>query len=140
MSHPLPETLIPHQGAMCLLERIIEWDQDHVLLTTTTHQRRDNPLRHQGRLRAVNLCEYGAQAMAVHGALISGAPSTAGMLVSLRSVEFSRDHAEDLTGELLVSARCLQATPTSQQYHFEVRHGEQIIVSGRAAVILTVPQ
>ncbi len=62
-------SLIPHQGAMCLLDRVVEWDKDRVLLATATHRAADNPLRLDGRLRAVHLCEYGAQAMAVHGGL-----------------------------------------------------------------------
>ena len=39
--------LIPHQGAMCLLERVIEWDKDRIVLATSTHRAPDNPLRHE---------------------------------------------------------------------------------------------
>ena len=61
--------LIPHQGGMCLWEHIVEWDDTRVVLETGSHRLLDNPLRANGKLRAVHLCEYGAQAMAVHGAL-----------------------------------------------------------------------
>ena len=52
----------------------------------------DNPLRINGRLRAVNLCEYGAQAMAVHGGLRGTvrASTEAGLLVSLRGAVRTR--------------------------------------------------
>jgi predicted hotdog family 3-hydroxylacyl-ACP dehydratase len=38
---------------------------------TQTHQKNDNPLRNNGSLPVSALIEYGAQAMAVHGALIA---------------------------------------------------------------------
>ena len=61
--------LIPHAGAMCLLDEVVEWDAQRLHARSATHQQPDNPLRADGRLHAVNLCEYAAQAMAVHGAL-----------------------------------------------------------------------
>lgn len=130
--------LIPHQGAMCLLDRVIEWDRDHVVLATTTHRSADNPLRLDGRLRAVHLCEYGAQAMAVHGGLSAqadGRVAQPGFLVSLRDVKLNVDYIDDLEGELHISAQRLLESPGSWQYSFEARHGETLLASGRAAII-----
>ena len=124
---------------MCLLERIVEWDDTRVVLETSTHRSPANPLRADGKLRAVHLCEYGAQAMAVHGALKSGGQSPPGMLVSLRSVTFARDYIDELAGDLRVEAVCLQASASSQQYSFQVMHANGIIAAGRAAVMLTPP-
>lgn len=132
-------SLLPHAGAMCLLERIVEWDDESIRLQTSTHRSADNPLRSDGRLRAVHLCEYGAQAMAVHGALKSqanGEKAAPGMLVSLRSVSFSRDYIEEVEGLLLVEARCLQASATSLQYSFRVTCADELLAEGRAAVVL----
>jgi predicted hotdog family 3-hydroxylacyl-ACP dehydratase len=132
-------TLIPHQGAMCLLERVLEWDDTRVLLETGTHRSPSNPLLSDGRLRAIHLCEYGAQAMAVHGALVSragGGHATPGMLVSLRSVTLRRDYIEDLPDVLIVEARCLQASATSLQYSFRITHLGDLLAEGRAAVML----
>lgn len=140
MAHADIAALIPHQGGMCLLEDLIEWDDTRIVLTTSTHRSLDNPLRVDGKLRAVHLCEYGAQAMAVHGAL-KAAPERAppGMLVSLRSVMFAREYIHDLAGLLRVEAVCLQATESSQQYSFRITHDEQTVAEGRAAVLLTQP-
>jgi predicted exporter/predicted hotdog family 3-hydroxylacyl-ACP dehydratase len=138
-STPSPADLIPHQGSMCLLERVLEWDELRVVLETTSHRSPTNPLRVNGRLRAVNLCEYGAQAMAVHGGLrgtVTGVQPKPGMLVSLRSVQFGRDHVEDLPGDLRVEAECLQADAASLQYRFRITHGEEVLAEGRAAVVL----
>ena len=67
-SSPL-SSLIPHQGSMCLLERVIEWSDatDHPGNGHASLARK--PVTLEWRLQAVHLCEYGAQAMAVHGAL-----------------------------------------------------------------------
>src|SRR5262245_14230948 len=101
-------SLIPHQGAMCLLDRVIEWGKDHVLLATSSHRSKENPLRLDGRLSAVHLCEYGAQAMAVHGGLSAradGKDPQPGFLVSLRDVKLNVDYVDSFDGELLVGAQ-----------------------------------
>ena len=139
MSTPHPRDLIPHQYEMCMLERVLEWDANVIRLSTDTHRSPTHPLRHAGRLRSVHLCEYGAQAMAVHGALkarASGATAEPGMLVSLRGVSFSRDYIDDLPDELIVEAQCLQASPATLQYQFSVTHAGELIAEGRAAVML----
>jgi len=133
--------LIPHQGAMCLLERVIEWDARHIVLGTATHRAAANPLRCAGRLRAVHLCEYGAQAMAVHGSLSAraeGRAASPGFLVSLREVRLNIDFIEQLPGELRVSAERLLASDTRWQYSFEIRHDDRTLARGRAAVIARV--
>ncbi len=131
--------LIPHQGTMCLLDRVIEWDKDSILLGTVTHRSPTNPLRLDGRLRSIHLCEYGAQAMAVHGGLSAqadGRTAHPGFLVSLRNVLLHTDFIETLDGELRVSARRLMGTGNSWQYSFEVEHEGRALASGRAAVIV----
>ena len=131
--------LVPHQGTMCLNERVVEWDDEHVVLATTTHRSPLNPLRRRGRLRAVHLCEYGAQAMAVHGGLLAraaGARAAPGMLVSLRGVAFRIAYVEALDGELTIEARRLLATPESWQYAFRASHGDRLLAEGRAAVMI----
>lgn len=130
--------LIPHQGAMCLLDRVISWDADQIVLATATHRAPDNPLRSAGGLRAVHLCEYGAQAMAVHGGLMARAERGAaqpGFLVSLRDVTLHVDFVDHLAGELQISARRLLASSASWQYSFEVRHEGRVLATGRAAIV-----
>lgn len=132
------EALIPHQGTMCLLDRVVEWDPDHIVLATATHTASSNPLRMDGRLRAIHLCEYGAQAMAVHGGLAAqadGRSAQPGFLVSLRDVKLHIDFIEALDGELRVSAKRLLESSGSWQYSFEIQHGNRVLASGRAAVI-----
>jgi predicted hotdog family 3-hydroxylacyl-ACP dehydratase len=131
-------SLIPHAGGMCLLERVIDWDADRIRLATTTHRSMTNPLRRNGQLRAIHLCEYGAQAMAVHGGLKARAEGTVappGFLVALRAVKLHVARIDDLDGELTITGTCLMATPGSWQYEFTVAHAGRTIAEGRAAVI-----
>jgi predicted hotdog family 3-hydroxylacyl-ACP dehydratase len=130
--------LVPHQGSMCLLERVLDFDANMIRLSTLTHRDPLHPLRARGRLHAIHLCEYGAQAMAVHGGLRAqseGGTAQPGFLVSLRDVKLTRDTIDDLPDALIVTARCLHSTQDSFQYEFEVSHAGELIASGRAAVI-----
>ena len=127
---------------MCLLERVLEWNDATITLETDTHRSPENPLRSNGRLHAVHLCEYGAQAMAVHGALRAQAQervAAAGMLVSLRAVSFHCDAFDNLPGSLRVEATCLQSSASSQQYAFRIFHADSLLAEGRAAVVLQPP-
>ena len=130
--------LIPHQGTMCLLERVLHWDAQRVLVSTTTHRSPDNPLRRGNRLRALHLCEYGAQAAAVHGGLSArhaGTQARPGLLVSLRDIELNRDYIEDLAGDLLIEAEQLMQGQGSWQYAFRVHHVGEEIARGRVAIM-----
>ncbi len=132
------QSLIPHAGDMCLLERIIDWDERRMSLATTTHASLENPLRSRGRLHAIHLCEYGAQAMAVHGGLFArarGENPMRGLLVSLRDVVLSAGSIELLAGELLVEVERLQGGAVGLQYTFRITHRDVELARGRAAVI-----
>jgi predicted exporter/predicted hotdog family 3-hydroxylacyl-ACP dehydratase len=149
LTRPAPEdvtivsvaSLIPQQGSMCLLDRIVDWDERRVVLETDTHRSPSNPLRVGGKLRAVHLCEYGAQAMAVHGGLRAGSHTAVdGMLVAMRSVTFERDWIHDLPSSLRIEAECLQHDASSLQYSFRVTHLGELLAEGRAAVMLQTPR
>ena len=131
--------MIPHQHGMCLLDGVAAWDEGSLHAFTDSHRRDDNPLRRDGRLDALHLCEYGAQAMAVHGGLLAargGARARPGMLVSLRGVELHCERIDTLPGRLDVHATLLQAGEASQQYEFRILHQGALLASGRAAVML----
>ncbi|MCB1624691.1 MAG: hypothetical protein KDI32_08895 [Pseudomonadales bacterium] len=130
--------LIPHQGDMCLLDSVAAWHDDWIEACTLTHRSTPHPLASNGRIRAVNLCEYGAQAMAVHGGLLcrkSGVPVRPGLLVSLRAVSLYCDFIDTFTGELKVRADRLLVQRDSWQYEFRVMHDGVPLASGRAAVV-----
>lgn len=122
---------------MCLLERIEYCDDSGIVLTTSTHRDPGNPLSGPSGLRAIHLCEYGAQAMAVHGGLVArarGAHVLPGLLVSLRDVVLCRDFVQDLDGDLRVEAHRIQASETAWQYSIRVLHDGTLLAEGRALV------
>lgn len=133
--------LIPHAGAMSLLDAVVSWDDARIHARSDSHRRGDHPLRSDGRLRALHLCEYGAQAMAVHGGLLAraaGAAAEPGYLVSLREVELRRAHVDDLDAPLDVHAERLLGGAGGWQYAFRIEHRGEVIASGRAAVIVVI--
>lgn len=131
-------SLIPHAGAMCLLDEVVDWDARRLHARSASHRRPDNPLRADGMLHAVNLCEYAAQAMAVHGALCARAEGTVarpGWLVALREVRLRVERIDDPPGRLQVHVERLLALPDSLQYSFRVEHRGAMLAGGRAAVM-----
>ena len=131
--------LIPHAGDMCLLDGVLAWDDTSIHATSVSHVLDTHPLRGEHGLHAVHLAEYGAQAMAVHGALRAREHGETeprpGMLVSLRGVKVSVQRIDTLPGALDVYAECLIADESGAQYLFRVSHNDEEIASGRAAVI-----
>ena len=132
-------SLVPHGGAMCLWDEVVDWNAERIVLRSAGHRDPAHPLRSHGRLRALHLCEYGAQAMAVHGGLRAregGGVAPPGMLVALRGVELHCARLDDLQGEIECEAEALIAGEDAQQYRFTIRHGATVLAEGRAAVML----
>jgi predicted hotdog family 3-hydroxylacyl-ACP dehydratase len=130
--------LIPHQGTMSLLDQVVTWDETIIVALSATHRAPDHPLRSNGRLRAVHLCEYGAQAAAVHGGLVAraaGAVAEPGYLVSLRDVTLLCEYLEGLAGELQIRAELLLQDRGSWQYQFAAAHAGVTLATGRLAII-----
>jgi predicted hotdog family 3-hydroxylacyl-ACP dehydratase len=131
--------LVPHQGAMCLWDEVLSWDAGTIRLRARNHRDPAHPLRGaDGCLRAVHLCEYGAQAMAVHGGLraqAAGAVAKPGLLVALRGVELHVARIDDLPGALECEASVLIDSDAGWQYAFRIRHAGALLAEGRAAVM-----
>ena len=133
---------VPHHGAMCLLDRVDQWDTTHVRCSATSHRDVSNPLRAHGRLGAACGIEYAAQAMAVHGALCADSdPSAAtrpGMLASARGVTVAVDRLDDIAADLTIVATRQAADTRAIAYAFEVLAGDRVLLAGRATVMLGV--
>jgi predicted hotdog family 3-hydroxylacyl-ACP dehydratase len=127
---------IPHQGSMCLLDRVLAWDAQHIRCAATSHRASDNPLRAQGRLGAANAVEYAAQAMAVHGALLADTTLGAGYLASVRGVRLHVERLDDVEGDLLIEATRLSGDDAVILYAFTVGTAERCLAEGRASVVL----
>jgi predicted hotdog family 3-hydroxylacyl-ACP dehydratase len=136
-------TLIPHQGVMCLLDRVLHWNGNEIVCQASSHLDAGNPLRHAEVLGPAGGIEYGLQAAALHGALRAGeVPLPAGRLAALRGVRFYAGRLDDPTlGALKVTA-CMEASSTagvSYAFHLFAAHGG-CILEGHCLIALPDPQ
>ena len=147
LDHAWIATRIPHQGSMCLLDRVLEWDNARICCAAVSHRAVDNPLRAHGRLGVSCGIEYAAQAMAVHGALCAtqggeGAGGASaprmGMLASVRGVNLLVPRLDDIAADLVVQAERVSGDHNAIVYEFTLRADARILISGRATVILDV--
>jgi predicted hotdog family 3-hydroxylacyl-ACP dehydratase len=131
--------LIPHQDTMCLLDAVQDWDEKHVRCSSSSHRNSDNPLRRDGRLSALHLAEYGAQATAVHGGLLAreqGRRAPPGFLASLRDLRLKVERIDDIAAELLVEAEMLVQSDSGWVYGFRASATGRELATGRVSVIL----
>jgi predicted hotdog family 3-hydroxylacyl-ACP dehydratase len=129
---------IPHAGAMCLLDEVLQWDEARLRAVTRSHLDAQNPLRHDGRLSAMCVVEYASQAMAVHGSLaaMGGKRPRAGYLVSARNVDLHERFLDRLQGALVIDAERLAGDADGVLYRFDMLHEERPVASGVLMVIL----
>lgn len=118
--------LIPHQGAMCLLDSVVEWDRAHIHCRSETHHiERPHPLRRHDGIAAVHLIEYAAQAVAVHGGLLAGLSGerrrSAGVLAGLRDVVWVGDRVDAITAPLHIHVYRELGSPQGMIYRFAVK-------------------
>jgi predicted hotdog family 3-hydroxylacyl-ACP dehydratase len=149
------EARIPHQGRMCLLDEVLDWNAQRIRCRTATHRAPDNPLRSHDRLGIACGIEYAAQAMALHGALAGGAanvaangaangavdalaggPSRVGLLAGVRDVRFLVLRLDDIESDLICEVNHLAGDNLTALYEFALRDRDRSLLSGRASVIL----
>lgn len=104
--------LIPHGEGMCLLDEITFWDAERIVCRTATHRDPNNPLHDGTGLPAFCALEYGAQAMAAHGALLArsqGRSVPPGWLASVREARFLAPRLDTFEDALEVEARAVSS-------------------------------
>ena len=126
--------LVPHQGAMCLLEEVLEWDERTIACRATSHRDPANPLRSAGRLAAVTGVEYAAQAVAVHGGLTSAGPR-GGFLAAIRDLECAAERLDTVAGDLTIHATQVAAESGRLLYDFRIEAGSRELLRGRLTVV-----
>lgn len=133
--------LIPHAGAMVLLDDIVSWDDATITCRTTTHLDVANPLRRAGRLSTICAVEYALQAAALHGALRDGVPQRQGYVARLRDVALQASRLDDPAfGPLSVHATLDHAEPTGTLYTLRVTsEAGRPIATATAAIALPLP-
>ena len=130
--------MLPHAGAMCLLDEVMAWDDKRITCLATTHLDKHNPLRNANGLPVIALLEYGAQAMAVHACLYaqqSGQKLEEGYLAALREVKFTSEYLPDTEDKLEICAEQLFASEGNLAYLLSVSLAGVELIAGRATAV-----
>jgi len=132
--------LLPHGGAMCLIDTVERCDEESIACTTTQHLRAENPLRRRGTLSTVHAIEFAAQAAALHAALNLPSPPSrrAGLLVSVRHCAFHASALDRDGGPLTIEARRSAHSQSFSTYEFVVASANGRLAAGRIGVYLEV--
>ena len=135
--------LLPHAGAMCLLDHVQRWDENSINCVADSHRSAQNPLLRLGRLSSVCGIEYAAQAMALHGALTSAAPGAAagaaarvGLLAGVRDVRLHVTRLDDIESDLFCEVTHVAGDNLTALYEFALRDKDNALLTGRASVVL----
>jgi predicted hotdog family 3-hydroxylacyl-ACP dehydratase len=130
--------MVPHAGAMCLLDGVLHWDAVSMRCVSRRFQQPDNPMRRgDGTLGTACGIEVAAQAMAVHGRLLArtcGSP-TEGYLASVRDVWLATNHLDVASDELLIDIERTGGNALGATYRFVVTSGNIALLGGRATVV-----
>lgn len=139
INKPEIRTLIPHGDRMCLLDNVIEWDDQSIVCISDTHRDAANPLRRDGQLSALHAFEYGAQAIAVHGGLrarAAGVTAPPGYLAALRDARLQVKRLDDIASPLRICAYRLFSDVANAVYECRVLAGDVLLADGRVTIIL----
>jgi predicted hotdog family 3-hydroxylacyl-ACP dehydratase len=133
-------SLMPHAGRMCLIDEVRSWDDAGIACVARNHRAPDHPLRRFCRLSSLHLIEYGAQAMAIHGALLArvgGERPPPGVLVAVREFQANVAALDELEGILEICARPQLVRRDATIYTFEVDHAHATVARGRVSVLFS---
>ena len=130
--------LIPHGDAMCMLDEIIAWDETGLHGRSHTFATGANPLFENGQLDTVLLIEYGAQAAAVHAALLHSTlgESRPAYIGAIKDVELFTTMADNSTA-LDLHLQCLLSSNQGAIYELLAQQAGLTLLRGR--LILSQP-
>ena len=129
-------SMLPHAGAMVLVDEIVYADPMRIECVTRAHARPGFPLAVDGRVSSLCGIELAAQAMALH--LAANAPghrAREGRLASVSDVEVLHERLDDRAGPLRIDAVLEQSSARGSAYRFVVADGDEPLIRGRALVV-----
>lgn len=137
------EARLPHRGAMCLIDEVIDWGPQRIVCASANHRSPSHPLRGDDGLGSAIAIEYAAQAMALHVALSVGEAATgadgrlpAGALVSVRNMTLRAGRLDRIDGPLSIEAEIMSGDASNALYSMRVTGDGHEWLTGRAAVVL----
>lgn len=127
--------LIPHAGAMSLIDRVDRWSGTDIVCRAGSHRDPANPLNFNGYLSTLHLLEYGAQTAAIHGGLLSG-KARPGFFAAARNACFFVDDLAILKTDLLIAAKVQLSIRSGAVYDIVINDLDpRLLFKGRITVI-----
>ena len=140
LDHAAIAARLPHTGRMCLLDRVLQWDEHRIRCSAVSHRDADNPLREGAGLATLAGIEYAAQAAAVHGALLRGETlPRSGVLASLKNVIATRPWMHEIVEDIVIEANLLHSDPAGGIFAFAVFASEERILNGQFTLMVIDP-
>lgn len=137
------EGLIPHKGKMCLIDKVMDWDNQSIHCRTDSHNKFDNPLRFHNQLSSLHLIEYSAQAIALHGGLLATKHARRlqnGYLAAVRNATFAMDRLDQCSSILTVKVVFITGLENGVVYRATVYNDlESVIFSAEISVFMQAP-
>ena len=144
--------LLPHAGTMCLIDRVLLWDNEHLVAEAESHLQAENPLRNSDSISSIIGVEYAAQTMAVHAALVSTKAKRKennqaddfkqhkGYLATMRNIKVTADTL-DTPGStnvspLIISVTLLMKDTQGYTYEFNITTHNDELLSGKLTIFL----
>lgn len=128
-AYPPIEELLPHSGAMVLLDELTRWQRGEAECALRVRER--GPFVKAGRVSSVVALEYMAQAVAAclgYEALLGGGAVRVGMVIACKRFDAQVDHLR--SGDLLrVEVRCIQGNDTLSHFDCQVLRGAEPMAS-----------
>jgi predicted hotdog family 3-hydroxylacyl-ACP dehydratase len=123
---PPVATLLPHAGAMVLVDAIVDCNARRIVCASACHRDPHNPLRMNGHLPTLCGIEIAAQAMALHGALSRDPPRALrfGRLAAIHDVAVLHPALEGSSGD-------------ARGYGFRITSDGTALLAGRATVVMS---
>ena len=142
---PSIETLLPHAGRMRLIDRVVSYDEQTLFARVIRIAQPDHPLAEAGVLSIICGLEYGAQAMAIHGALLAsgGSPRSARVTATWSqrpTLRWTVERLDQCAAPLVITAISEFRSDNQVAYRFEISASEHdSVLGGRASVLLGAP-
>ena len=134
------EKLIPHAGAMLMIDAVTAWDEEKICCSSRCHRAQDNPLRKDGRLSAHHGIEFAAQAAAIHGGLLSdGETVPLRALAAVRQAKFARPWLDDLGGDLEITSSLIMLDQNAAIYQASLTHRGDDVAQMRLTLMTIEP-
>lgn len=142
ITHDMICKMIPHSGRMCLIDSVESWDEETISCISHSHKLETNPLRANNQLSTIHAIEYGAQSMAIHGALLASVrnkPLRPGYLAAVRDVKFgSIQRLDTLELPLEINSKQMLSSGGNLIYSFQINCGGELVISARLTVAAQV--